>query len=150
VHPLADDPQAWSRLPAWWLGAEAEPTESWRETVVRRCRIHLGAVVAQLAGVDDRNAAEALKGTFVGVPRAAMPPAGTDEYYWDDLIGLGVVNARDERLGVVTGLIETGANDVLCVKAEDGTERLLPFVAAVIVDVDPAAGLIRVEWEKDW
>jgi 16S rRNA processing protein RimM len=150
VHPFADDPQAWSRLPTWWLGQEDAVPESWRETAVTRGRVHLGALVAQLAGVADRDAAEALKGTLVGVPRAALPPAGKDEYYWDDLIGLEVVNARGEPLGKVDSLIETGANDVLCVRADDGKEHLLPFVGAVVQDVDLAAKRIRVEWENDW
>lgn len=152
VHPFADDPSAWSRLPAWWVAAEgaSDSPDSWREVALRRSRMHLGALVAQLDGVADRSAAEALKGMLVGVPKEALPPAGEGEYYWDDLIGLTVVNSRDEILGTVAGLIETGANDVLCVKAEDGSEMLLPFVGAVVQDVDLAAGRIRVEWEKDW
>lgn len=150
VHPFADDPHAWGALPAWWLGQEASPPESWREFPVTRSRVHLGAVVAQLDGIADRNAAEALKGTLVGVPRAALPPAAENEYYWDDLIGLEVVNVGGERLGQVDSLIETGANDVLCVRADDGRELLLPFVAAVVLDVDLAAKRIRVEWEADW
>ena len=79
-----------------------------------------------------------------------MPAASKDEYYWADLIGLDVVTAREESLGKVEGLIETGANDVLCVRAGDGKEHLLPFVSAVILDVDLAVRRIRVEWEKDW
>lgn len=150
VHPFADDPHAWSKLPAWWLGQENAPSADWRETAVLRSRVHLGALVAQLAGVADRDAAEALKGTLVGVPREALPPAGKDEYYWDDLIGLEVVNVRGERLGEVDSLIETGANDVLCVRAGDGRELLLPFVGAVVLDVDLAQKRIRVDWEADW
>lgn len=150
VHPFADDPLAWGKLPAWWLGREDAPPESWRELPVARSRVHLGAVVAQLEGVADRDAAEALKGTLVGVPRTALPPAGENEYYWDDLIGLEVVNVRGELLGKVESLIETGANDVLCVRADDGRELLLPFVGAVVLDVDLAGRRIRVEWEADW
>ena len=58
-----------------------------------------------------------------------------------DLIGLEVVNSLDEKLGKVAGLIETGANDVLRVLGEDGTERLLPFVSAVVLKVEMEAGL---------
>lgn len=150
VHTFADDPQAWSRLPTWWLGQENTPPESWRELALAQSRFHLDALVVQLAGVSDRDAAEALKGTLVGAPRAVLPEASKDEYYWADLIGLDVVTAREESLGKVEGLIETGANDVLCVRADDGKEHLLPFVGAVILDVDLAAKRIRVEWEKDW
>jgi 16S rRNA processing protein RimM len=65
----------------------------------------------------DRTAAEALKGFLVGAPRAALPKTEEDEFYWADLVGLEVVNAADERLGKVAGLIETGANAVLRVLA---------------------------------
>jgi len=61
-----------------------------------------------------------------------------------------VINTHDEKLGEVVGLIETGANDVLRVAAEDGEERLLPFVAAVVLAVEKDAHCIRVDWEKDW
>ncbi len=98
----------------------------------------------------DRTAAEALKGVLVGAPREALPTTDDDEFYWGDLIGLGVVNTADEKLGKVAGLIETGANDVLRVVGEDGTERLLPFVAAVVLAVEKEAGPIRVEWGSDW
>jgi 16S rRNA processing protein RimM len=53
-------------------------------------------------------------------------------------------------LGKVDGLIETGANAVLRVVGDEGTERLLPFVAAVVLAVEKEAGLIRVEWGSDW
>jgi len=150
VHPFADDPQAWGKLPAWWLGQENAPSGDWRETAIERSRLHLGALVVKLAGIADRDAAEALKGTLVGVPHAALPPAGQDEYYWADLVGLEVVNVGGERLGQVESLIETGANDVLCVRADDDRELLLPFVGAVVLDVDLVLKRIRVDWDADW
>ncbi|EKE18351.1 MAG: hypothetical protein ACD_10C00023G0001, partial [uncultured bacterium] len=61
-----------------------------------------------------------------------------------------VINTADERLGKVAGLIETGASSVLRVVADDASERLLPFVAAVVLAVEKEAGLIRVEWGSDW
>ena len=82
--------------------------------------------------------------------------AGKDEYYWADLIGLQVFNTHDEPLGRVLGLIATSANDVLRVgSAEEGAqgkdrERLLPFVAAVVLDVNLQERRIRVDWEADW
>jgi len=79
-----------------------------------------------------------------------LPVPAEDEYYWADLVGLAVVNGAGEALGKVAGLIETGANDVLRVLGDDGVERLLPFVDAVVLDVDREAGVIRVEWGADW
>lgn len=98
----------------------------------------------------DRNASEAAHGFFVGVPRAALPATAKDEYYWADLIGLDVVNTRDQLLGRVLGLIETSANDVLRIAKEGDDERLLPFVASVVLDVDLSARRIRVDWDIDW
>ena len=109
-----------------------------------------GVFHAKLAGVDDRDAAFALKGTIVAVDREEFPDLDEDEFYWADLIGLEVINTVGERLGKVAGLIETGANDVLRVVGDDEVERLLPFVAAVVLAVEKEAGLIRVEWGSDW
>jgi 16S rRNA processing protein RimM len=91
-----------------------------------------------------------MQGVLVGVPRSALPPAAKDEYYWADLIGLDVVNTHDQLLGQVLGLIETSANDVFRVGDGEGAERLLPFVASVVLDVDMTARRIRVDWEADW
>ena len=150
VHPFADDPSSWGRMPAWQLGREGEPPETWREVAPLRSKLQSDGLLVQLEGVTDRTAAEALKGSLVGAVRAALPATGKDEYYWADLIGLDVINSRDERLGAVKELIESAASDVLVVVADDGTERLLPFVSAVVIDVDVAAKRIRVEWEADW
>ena len=79
-----------------------------------------------------------------------MPAVGKDEYYWADLIGMQVVNAHDQVLGRVLGLIDTSANDVFRVGDNDGAERLLPFVASVVLDVDINERRIRVDWEADW
>lgn len=150
VHPFADDPASWVRIKAWQLGREGEAPETWREVVPRRSKLRSEGLLVQLEGVTDRTAAKALKGLLVGAAREAMPATGEGEYYWADLIGLEVVNGRDERLGSVKELIESAASDVLVVVADDGTERLLPFVGAVVTDVDVVAKRIRVEWEADW
>ena len=150
VHPFADDPSSWGRMPTWRLGREGEPPETWREVAPLRSKLQSDGLLVQLEGVTDRTAAEALKGSLVGAAREALPATGKDEYYWADLIGLDVINSRDERLGAVKELIESAASDVLVVVADDGTERLLPFVSAVVIDVDVAAKRIRVEWEADW
>ena len=146
LHAFGDDPLAWREIGAWQIGLESGP---WREIGLKGLKLHGDGLVVSLDGVDDRGAAEKLKGMLLGAPRAALPETGDDEFYWADLIGLGVVNAAGERLGEVAGLIETGANDVL--RVVDGeTERLLPFVSAVVLAVDREAGLIRVEWGSDW
>ena len=150
VHPFADDPAAWARMKYWWLGREGDAPERWQPQRLIRCRAHGDSWVAQFAGVDDRNAAEAATGLLIGAPREALPATAENEYYWADLIGLSVVNIREEMLGQVLGLIETPANPVLRVGTAESKERLLPFVAAVVLDVDLSAQRIRVDWEADW
>lgn len=147
LYPFGDDPLDWAEMPVWWISREGEP---WREVKLKGLKSHSDGVVVLFDGIADRTAAEAMKGVLVGAPRDALPATGEDEFYWGDLIGLEVVNTADEKLGKVAGLIETGANDVLRVTGEDGTERLLPFVSAVVLAVEKEAGLIRVEWGSDW
>jgi 16S rRNA processing protein RimM len=147
LYPFGDDPLAWAEMPVWWVSREGEP---WRECRLKGLKAHANGVVVLLDGIEDRTAAEAAKGLLVGAPREALPVTDEDEFYWADLVGLDVVNAAGERLGKVAGLIETGANAVLRVVGEDDTERLLPFVAAVVLAVEKEAGLIRVEWGSDW
>ena len=150
AHPFADDPLAWSKLPFWWLGHEGQIPSEWKRTRLIRCKDRGGVLIAELASLPDRDAAESAHGLFVGVPREALPATGKDEYYWADLTGLAVVNTQDQKLGTVLGLIETAANDVLRVGEDGRKERLLPFVASVVLDVDLQARRMRVDWEADW
>lgn len=148
VRPFGDDPQAWCDMPQWWLGCAPDGTE-WTPGVPTAVRFQGHDLVAKLAGIDDRNAAERLDGLYVAAPREALPATAEQEYYWADLVGLDVVNEQDEALGRIDSLLETGANAVLVVK--DGEEqRLLPFVAQVVKSVDVEARQVRVAWGKDW
>jgi 16S rRNA processing protein RimM len=137
--------------PAWWVST----TDGWREVEVEQAQAQGVDVVAKLAGYDDRDIAAALKGGQVAIPRDAFPPAELGEFYWADLIGLGVKNTAGLDFGVVISMMETGANDVMVVQqsAVDGgkeQERLIPFIADVVKRVDIAASLIEVEWGADY
>ena len=87
---------------------------------------------------------------LIGAPREELPAPESGEYYWGDLVGLDVMNVHGQPLGRVVGLIATAANDVLRVGGEEGRERLLPFVAAVVQEVDVPGRRILVDWEADW
>lgn len=150
IHPFGDDALSWRSMPAWWIASDPDaPAENWSQRKLAGCRAHGKGLVATLEGVTDRNAAEAVEGWYIGAPREALPKPAKDEYYWGDLVGLAVINESDEALGDVSGLISTGAHDVLQVQDGD-SERLIPFVAAYVLDVDLAARRIRVAWQKDW
>lgn len=149
VHPFGDDPLSWKQMPQWWLATDPDGKE-WVPYTLKGCREHgKGGIVASFAEVPDRNGAEAVIGYFVAAPREVLPKPEKDEYYWADLVGLEVVNTAGVTFGKVSGLLSTGAHDVLQVQDGD-TERLIPFVAAYVPTVDTAAGRIVVEWEADW
>lgn len=129
----------------WWLGRDGQ----WRAYQFEEGHVQPNGVSAKLSGVTDRDVAFALKGMTVAVPRSEMPAADADEYYWADLVGCDVRNTLGESLGSVAQLLSTGANDVLVVKA--GTvERLIPFVGAIVLDVDQTARVITVDWGLDY
>lgn len=113
--------------------------------------------VAHLAGVDDRTAAEALRGYRLQVASADFPSAGEDEFYWRDLEGLRVWCQEGDSvalLGVVDHLLDTGANDVLVIKPTEGSvddkERLVPWLPEQnVARVDLAAGELWIDWFVD-
>jgi 16S rRNA processing protein RimM len=123
---------------------------------IREAREHGDGLVATADGVDDRTAAEALRGARIFVARSGFPKAGADEFYWADLIGLDVVTREGIDLGTVAGLIDTGPHSVLRVlprgeKDVPATEeRLIPFVSAYVDAVDLAARRITVDWGLDY
>jgi len=85
------------------------------------------AAVAKFAGVDDRSAAEALRGTLVEIDRAALPPLADGEYYHADLIGLPAVDGSGTALGTVVAVENYGAGDLLEIEVEGGKRSLIPF-----------------------
>jgi 16S rRNA processing protein RimM len=124
---------------------------------VAEIKSHSDGIVARFDGVDDRNAAEALKGVRISVPRSAFPAVAEGEYYWVDLIGLEVVNREGVHLGVVRDLMPTGPTSVLVMEytdivdgVEKTAERMVPFVAAYIDDVDLKARRITADWQTDY
>lgn len=145
IYALTAQPGNLCDYPVWWLRRGGD----WCETQVIDARVHGKMLVAQLAGVADREAAAAFKGVEIGVPREKLPAASKDEFYWADLIGMKVVNADQDELGRVVRIVETGANDVLVVADEAG-EILIPFIAGAVSRVDVAAGVIAVDWGRDY
>ncbi|HEX5125803.1 MAG TPA: ribosome maturation factor RimM [Rhodocyclaceae bacterium] len=150
-HHFGDDPLALGKMPQWWLGTKPESVDpvDWKQYPLRGCKLHGKGIVVAFEGVDNRSDAESIEGLFVAAPRETWPAPSKGEYYWNDLTGLRVVNHQDVTLGVVRGLIETGAHAVLDV-VDGEVERLIPFVSAYVQKIDPEKGEIRVEWGVDW
>ena len=150
------DPEALFSSRRWYL----QPTEQGAKTFsgtlllrIREAKDHSGSIVATAHEVDDRNAAEALRGARVFIPRSSFPTADADEYYWVDLIGLSVLNREGVEMGTVKELLSTGPQTVLVLESlVEGkpVERMIPFVAAFVDAVDLPGKRITVDWQPEY
>ena len=157
VIPFSAQPEALFSSKRWYLQPPERGAKPFSGTVllpIKEAKDHSGSVVACAHEVVDRTAAELLKGARVWVARSSFPTAATDEYYWVDLIGLSVVNREGVDLGVVSELLSTGPQTVLVIQyagSEGKTmERMIPFVAAFIDEVELPKRQIRVDWQPDY
>lgn len=104
-----------------------------------------GQIIAHLSGIDDRDAAKALKGTRLYVPKSALPEAEEGAYYHADLIGLGVETAAGEKLGTIKAVHNFGAGDVIEITGDGDKDGLMvPFTADAVPEVDIENGRIVV------
>lgn len=143
VHSLTEPRDAIFEYQPWLLGDRLE------ETRVRQGRTHGNRLVAQLEGMDDRDAAEALAHRQIAVFRDQLPDLPQGRYYWTDLVGLSVRLQNGRELGRIEKMLATGANDVMVVRGE--RERLIPFVPGPYVkQVDLEAGTVVVDWDPDF
>src|SRR6185295_8613333 len=96
-----------------------------------------GVLIGRIAGITDRNAAEALKGVELFVDRERLPmPKDPEEYYLADLIGLGAVDGKGAKLGEIVSVDNYGAGDLLLVVPENGEGFVVPFAKAFVPVVD--------------
>ncbi|MVW63864.1 ribosome maturation factor RimM [Massilia sp. NEAU-DD11] len=154
VTPYSMDADALLSVKTWWIDKP-----SLRAVQMRNAKYHSGDVTATLVDVNDREAAEALKGATVQVSRSDFPELPEDEYYWTDLIGLDTVNLQGEALGKVSDMMHNGAQSILRITpvpdpnaAPDAKapERLVPFVDQYVKTVDLQAKVITLDWGLDY
>lgn len=162
IRPYTETPDNFVGFGAWYLARRGEFQPVELDEVKPQGR----GLVAHIKGVDDRTLAESYNGLDIAVPTSALPRLPEGDYYWRELQGLQVwcrqkeahaqAEKRQERvlLGVVDYLIETGANDVLVVKACTGSiderERLIPYLPGdTVTRVDLAEARIEVDWFVD-
>ncbi|MDP2562690.1 ribosome maturation factor RimM [Psychrobium sp. 1_MG-2023] len=136
-----------------WL---VESKGQWAEMKVAEWRRHGKGVVARFADVDDRDDAVRLTGCKIAVKPEQLAELDENDFYWRELIGMEVKNIKGYHFGHVDGLMETGSNDVLQVKANarDGfgkKERLIPLVdGQVIININRETRVIEVDWDPDF
>jgi 16S rRNA processing protein RimM len=155
IKPYSADADALLNAKTWWLGRQNSP--ELRDVDMLQAKNHSGDIVARLMGVAGRDAAEAMKGTVVHIPRSHFPALADDEFYWVDLIGSVVDNLQGEHLGVVADMMDNGAHPILriTVPAVEGQDKaapelLIPFVEQFVKTVDQAAKKITVDWGLDY
>ncbi|AWB59593.1 MULTISPECIES: ribosome maturation factor RimM [unclassified Colwellia] len=149
IHSFTDDQEAILDYFPWSLklGNKVQSVEitDWRK--------HNNGLVVKVAGIDDRDIAQKLVGSEIFVSEDALSDLPEGEFYWRDLIGMAVVTDKGYDLGHVSDIMETGANDVLVVKAnlKDGfgkKERLIPYLMdQVILSISAEDKQICVDWD---
>ena len=149
-------PEALFSSKRWYLQPAERGARTFTGTLklaIREAKEHSDTVVASAHEVDDRSAAEALKGARIFIPRSSFPTAAEDEFYWVDLLGLDVVNREGVVLGQVQDLLSTGPQTVLVLSSvQDGKplERMIPFVSQFVDGVDLPSRRITVDWQADY
>ena len=149
-------PEALFSSKRWYLQPAERGARTFTGTLklaIREAKEHSDTVVASAHEVDDRSAAEALKGARIFIPRSSFPTAADDEFYWVDLLGLDVVNREGVALGQVQDLLSTGPQTVLvlsCMQDGKPVERMIPFVSQYVDGVDLPSRRITVDWQADY
>ncbi|MFL0179292.1 MULTISPECIES: ribosome maturation factor RimM [unclassified Mycobacterium] len=117
-----------------------------RDYVVEAARPHGARLLVRLAGVGDRDGADALRGSLFVVDSADLPPiTEPDTYYDHQLEGLQVRTVAGEEIGTVTEVLHTAAGELLAIKRTDGRELLVPFIAAFVPSVSLADNAVVIE-----
>jgi len=146
INSYTDDSDSIFGYSPWLVGDTKEYT-------VVQWRLSGKSLVAQLEGVATRDDAERIKNLDIRIQAEQLPALEGDDYYWRDLIGMQVETLEGYQLGSVKEMFETGANDVMLVKARSNDafgqkERMLPFVREnVVKSVDMQAKIITVDWD---
>lgn len=140
IAPLTDFPDRFARTATVYLGEDHRPYQ------VRRSHPHKQHILLTLAGVEDRDAAERLRGLRVWVPASELTPLAADQFYLHDLIGLRVRHVDGRDLGAISDVITTPGADLFLVRGTpNGQDVLLPAVKAFVKTVDLAAGTVLVD-----
>ncbi|TLF79298.1 ribosome maturation factor RimM [Nocardia cyriacigeorgica] len=146
VEVRTDEPEA-RFAPGSTLRGRLARSKEVREFTVESAREHSGRLLVQVSGVEDRTAADALRGTLFLVDSDDLGPSqDPDEYYDHELEGLRVELADGTAVGTVTEVLHSAAGELLSVRAaDDGREILIPFVMAIVPTVSVADGLVVID-----
>lgn len=136
VYNYSDSADIYAGTPKMYAGNELLDIEN--------VRMQKNMVILKFAGVDDRDAAEKLRGREVCVTEDDLPELGEGEFYIRDLIGMEVVDEDGTRLGVIKDVIQNTAQDIFEVEKTDGGRFMIPKVDEFITDIDAEKRIVRV------
>jgi len=120
----------------------------WQTLDILKGREQGKTIVAQLKDVNNREQAQPMIGIDLYIEKSQLPELSEGEHYWEDLIGLEVVNQKGIALGKVSNLVDTGANNVLVVNGEK--EYWVPYIEPFLISVDMGKQQILVDWDEDF
>ena len=140
VYPTTDDPERFRELKKVILDAKGGQ----RTLETQEVKFFKNQVILKFRGLDNINDVEKYKGTDLLIPREDAVPLEENENFIADLIDMEVVTDAGERLGILTDVIQTGANDVYVVKTSQEKEILLPAIRDCILEVDVEEKRMRV------
>ncbi|NBN80200.1 ribosome maturation factor RimM [Microvirga tunisiensis] len=144
VKPYGDDPLSFTDY------GPLETADGTRRLTVATARVQKTVVITKFKGINDRNAAEALNGLELYVPRDRLPEPDEDEFYHTDLIGLTAVTDSGEPLGRVVTVQNFGAGDLLEIRPSSGKSYFLPFTQAFVPSVDLDGGTVTCVLPPDY
>ena len=148
--PLTDDPRRFDDLE--WVFVEKESTMV--KYSINEVKYTKGSVILKLSGIDTIEAADALRGCYILVDRSNAVKLPKDSYFICDILGSTVADEKDEVLGQLVDVLQTGSNDVYVIKNDAGKELLLPALKSVVrgisleqkrIDVTVPKGLFEDE-----
>ncbi len=140
VFPTTDEPTKFKKLKSVILKTEKEE----REIALQSVRFFKNMVIVKFQGIESPEDAQKYRGATLWIAREQAVPLRENEYYRADLIGLTVVTEDGEELGILTDVLETGANDVYEVTLSDKKTALFPAIRECIKEVDVEKGYIKV------
>ncbi|MBB1023790.1 MULTISPECIES: ribosome maturation factor RimM [unclassified Dietzia] len=147
VEVRTDSPRERFAVGARLLGRTGKGrTATDRDVTVEAARDHSGRLLVRLAGVSDRDSADALRGMLLIVDSESLPDTGDpDEFHDHQLVGLTVLDTGGTQLGEVTEVVHTPGGELLSVRLSSGSEALVPFVARIVPRVDVVAGTCVID-----
>ena len=142
LDPLTDFPERIRRGKTVYAG------EAHRQLTIASVRTKPPYLLVRFKEIEDETKASELRNQYLFVKTADLPKLPEGEYYFHELIGLEAVNLNGDRVGTLTDILETGANDVYVIRKDDGSEELVPDVPQFIQKIEINSRRIFIDFPE--